>query len=346
VSEAPPDDTGPERPASSFVLDAEFSWPARGRKTALHGLTSDEASLVREALRRQVVIDLSAYDRMRLSFESDAFPVPRGSALLARHDKKGHLLVWPDDGSYRVVPDGAVRAFFREHRLDVTPALSPLVEPGKNGHRFDAETEIVELTTAHGRVRLEQLPVQDLGFGGALLCRLLLEFVAASPPSEVCRDDTIPVHAELHFEPAGDLLFSVQTLGSRTDSLVATAPRSTVAVPPRRARFVPQGLPPLEPSVLEPNHLRALRAGAADAPTGSLRAKNPSWLTTYVLLDDTPVAVLPPRARHTLSGLREGQYQLSSLTFLGEVLQEPTAVTVPGPARVAKPSARLDAGTE
>jgi hypothetical protein len=338
-------DTGPERNVAGILLSAEFTWPGHAHRATLHGLPNDEATELRSALRRTVSVDLSAYDRMSLVFESDAFPLPRGSALLARHDRKGHLLVWPDESSYRVVPEGALRALFREHRVDVTPALSPLVEPGRNGHRFDSDTEVVDLTTAHGKLHLEQLPVQDLGFGGALLCRFLLDFIAATPPNEVCRDDTIPVHALYDFEPKGELEFSVVSLRRKADT-TASVTGPPVVVPPRRTRFVEQGLPPLPDGVLEARYASALHGGPPDAPAVRGRAKNPSIRAANGLLDDTPVAIVPPRQKRTLGGFREGQYQLSSLTFLGEELLPPSAVTIPGAIAVAKPTARLDAGTE
>lgn len=347
ITEAPTADTGAERSIPGFVLTASFSWPGRGRKVPLHGLSSDEVTDLRTLLGRNVTVDLTNYDRMRLVFDSDTFPLPFGASLLARHDRKGHLLLWPDERTFRVLPEGALRALFRERRVDVTPALSPLVEPGKTGYRFDSDTEVVHLTTAHGRVRLEQVPVQELGFGGALLCRLLLEFIAASPPSEVCRDDTIPVRAEFSFDPAGELVFSVETLRRKTDVPAGTTvTRSVVLVPPSTARFAQLGLPPLARHLLGEEHVSALRAGPPDGPTVAARAKNPSHVAAYVLLDDTPVAILPPRQKRTVGGLREGRYQLSSLTFFGELLQEPTEVVIPGPLTVAKPGARFDAGSE
>lgn len=352
LTELPPGDGDSEPVAGGLVLTGEFRWPDRGRKTALHDLPSDEAADVRNGLRRTVTVDLSTYDRMRVELLTDAFPLPRGSALLARQDRKGHLLAWPETDNHRVVPEGAVRALLREHRLDVTPALSPLVEPGPNGHRFGSETEIVSLTTAHGKVRLEQLPVEELGYGGALLCRLLLEFIAASAPSEVCREDTVPVHAEFEFEPGGKLSFVVDEPRRKPDTTTVAATTAVpLAVPPERARFVKQGLPRAPSEVVPSKYLTALRAGPAGGPTGSARVRNRSLLTAYLLLDDMPIAIVPPRRKWTVSGLREGEYQLASVTFFGEVVHEPSRLTIPagtnsGSVVVGKTTTGLDAGAE
>jgi hypothetical protein len=327
-----------ERSPGGVFLTAEFTWPGRQRKPTFHGLEPELAAIATEAVRRRVAVDLFSYDRMSLQLESDAFPLERDSVLLARQDREGHLLLWPDQRRFRVVPAGAVRALFREGRLDMTPPMTPDIESQADGKRFDAKVHSVQLETVHGRLRLQQVEVPELGFGGGLLCRFLLELIAASAPSEVCRDDAVPTRAEYEFEAEARLTFDVRELKRRGD----VAP-DEVRVPPSRAQFVIRDLPLARPIILSPEVHAALRRGddAEDAP---LRAKNPSALGSYLLVDDTPLSYLPPRTSRTLTGFRPGEYSLSALSFFGETLQAPSAIALPGKMNVGVPMRKLDAG--
>lgn len=333
-------DNDVERSAGGVFLNGEFTWPGRQRKPTFHGLDPELAAIATDAVRRKVAINLSSYDRISLQLESDAFPLERDSVLLARRDREGHLLLWPDQRRFRVVPAGAVRALFREGRLDVTPPMAPVIQPQSDGTRFDGTTHSVQLETVHGRLLLQQLEMPELGFGGGLLCRFLLELIAASAPSEVCRDDAVPTRAEYEFESEARLTFDVREL-----EYLGEAPTEEVRVPPSRAQFVARDLPLARPIIFSPEVHAALRRGDGAKDT-TLHAKNPGALGSYLLLDDTPLSYLPPRTSRTLTGFRSGEYSLSALSFFGEPLQASRAVAVPGEVSVGVPIPKLDAGAQ
>lgn len=336
LSQEPASDEGVERPGLGVTLEGEFTWPGRNQPPSLHGLDAETAARMRRALGRQVNIDLSHPRRMRFEFESDAFPLPRGSALLARRDREGHLLVWPDDHSYRVVPQGALRALLRERRLDVTPTLAAEVEEGKGGVRLDLETRSVRLRTVHGELELEQAEMVGLGASGALLCRMLLEFIAASVRPDICREDTLPLRASFRFTPPGELTLNIKSIKRREGV--------NVQVPPAGARFLRSGLPPRAVALLEEGQRAALRPGPPGGPTASLLLQNPGPIAAYLLVDDTPVAYVAPRSTHRLQGFRPGEHRLSSLSWFGEALQPPTTVTLPGKVLLSAPMEPVDAG--
>jgi hypothetical protein len=312
-----------EETVQGLQLEAEFTWPGRMRPVPLHGLTLEGASELRASLSRSVSIDLATVDRMRVVLTSNGFPFPEDTALLSRRDREGHLLLWPDETTFRIVPPSALRALFRERRLDVTPTLVASVDTVKKGTRFELITETMRVQTAHGELELEQGNVEGLGSGGYLVCTFLLEFIAASSES-VCRDDTVPLRAHYRFTPPGELVFSVKTLKRGDESPVVP-----VAVPPSGARFVRSGLPSRNVGLIDPSLRAAMRPESTD-PTATLNLQNPGPLGGYVLIDDTPIAYLEPGRTERLEGFRRGDYQFSSLTWFGEALMPGAALKVPG----------------
>lgn len=334
---APAGDVALAQAEAGVQLEAEFTWPGRTRAAQLYGLEPDEVTQLRASLARSLTIELTTTDRMRLQLASNGFPFPESTSFLARRDREGYLLLWPDETTFRIVPSSALRALFRERRLDVTPTLAASVEVAKKGSRFELPTEVLKVQTAHGELDLEQGRAAGLGASGGLLCGFLLEFIAASTEG-VCRDDAVPLRAHFKFNPSGELTFSVKTLKRREDS--ASLP---VLVPPPGAQLVRSGLPEREVGLLGGARRSALKPESAD-PVVALSLQNPGPLAGYVLIDDTPIAYLGPRAVARLDGFRRGDYPISSLSWFGEPLEPPTPTPLPGRFVAAPPLPMGDAG--
>lgn len=334
-----PEDPGPDSLGNGILLEVLLTWPQQPQRPALFGLDKEELDSALRELQRTISVDLMTYDRMRLSFETRAFPLQQGSTLLARREREGHLLLWPDERSYRAVPRGAVRALLRERRLDATPTVSAEVQEDEAGHRFDLKSERFNLTTGYGKLRLEQVPIEGLGHGGALFCRFLLELISAAPAPEVCRDDWVPVSAHFTTQLGGELILNATGLRRR----VELSYRPTL-VPPSTARLVTQGLPDASTPVLAKALRQALRRKSEESKLVGLTLKNPSVLGGYALLDKTPIAFLEPRSRRQLDGFQQADYMFSAVTFFGEVLTEPVSIALPAMATLGTPIAVQDAG--
>src|SRR5205823_6234828 len=121
--------------------------------------------------------------------------LPPHSELRARTSYYGHVLVWPDQKAYRVVPAGSLRALFAERRPDVAPLLRAVVRPGGGGSVLGHRTVQTELETGLGVLSLEQATLLASAGSGELLCRLLIELVGMDPASEACRPERVPLYA-------------------------------------------------------------------------------------------------------------------------------------------------------
>src|SRR5690606_36398405 len=94
--------------------------------------------------------------------------------------------------------------------------------------------------------------------------------------------------------------------------------------------------------MLDADQLTALRSAHADVPSvpdvadDELAIHNATIGLKVLFLDGVPVAWAGPGARGALRGLRRGRYVAQWRTFLGDVVEPPTPVTVPGFATVGE----------
>ncbi|HEX7664176.1 MAG TPA: hypothetical protein VF407_06695, partial [Polyangiaceae bacterium] len=307
-SDAPPSPRGPE--ANAAAID-----------------------LARKKNEAHLTIDL-AVSHARVTF-GRGFAVAEGAELRERADRYGYILLL-DQQSYRVVSPGALRALFAERRIDVAPLAQADVKIGEDGaRRLGVGTRKVDLTTRAAKATFEIARVADAGDSGALLCRVLLDWIGAAPSTPLCGVDEVPLHAELRWATKGSFTFDATSIVRRLDLMPAD-----LVMPPPTTYFVAGPLPPQGGDVLlSPTELAAIHNGPPDQKA-SLRLFNSSDQLRFVLADGAPIAWVAPGARIEVPGLSSGRYSIEWRTFFGDADVPPVATPVPGSSE----SGVLDAG--
>ncbi|HEY6460370.1 MAG TPA: hypothetical protein VIY73_09470, partial [Polyangiaceae bacterium] len=276
---------------------------------------------------------------------SAGFVLPQGTELRSRVDRWGELLFLPDQGTYRVAEEGALRALLGERRLDVAPlSAAEIATPGEGARRLNLRTRRVDVTTRAAKATLELAAFAGIGDGGELVCRFLLDLVGAAPSTAACSTDEVPLHAELHWTTQGALFFDVTSIARRADLPVAD-----LATPPPTASFTAEPLPESAgETLLARNELASMRTAAVDVPpSGPRDAQPPPPDAGMVLvnagdelrvawLDGVPAAWVAPGARIALPSLLRGRYTVQWRTFLGDAWDAPQTVTVPGESITGK----------
>lgn len=284
-------------------------------------------------------IDLSESGRMRIVFVSRAMPLPMHSEVRARLDRYGHVVLWPNATDYRVVPPGAMRTVLGERRVDVTPLSNGTTKLLGDGKRLGLATRKVEVLSALGSVKLELGKTNDVGEGGALLCRTLVEIVGVDPRTPVCVANEVPLSATYAWQDGGGTELEVTSLSKRTD--LAT---NDMLVPPPGAGYKPSGLPQSPAGVfLSRDEVAAFRSAPLTlppledprAPGEGFVAVNETDTLAYFLLDGVPVVAVPPSEQRYVIGTVRGRYVVQWRTFLGDRI---------GPAKTVELPARLTFG--
>jgi len=267
------------------------------------------------------------------------FVLPPGTELRSRADRYGHLLLWPGENTVRVVQPGALRALLGERRLDVAPLAPAEARPNGDGpRRLNLRTRRVEISTRAAKATLEVATIRDIGEGGVLVCRFLLDLMSAAPSTTACETDEMPLHAELRWTTRGALVFDALSLTRSAD----LSPQD-LAVPPSSVSW-PAGPPPAEAAetLLPKSEIVAFRSAAVDLPPQPLRdAQAPPSDTGLVLvntsdelhvawLDGAPIAWIAAGGRLTIPTLLRGRYSLQWRTFLGDAWEPVEPVVVPG----------------
>ncbi|MFO0678961.1 MAG: hypothetical protein U0169_20705 [Polyangiaceae bacterium] len=294
-----------------------------------------------DALRKRVearfVIDLGG-GRMRLVLEGKGHTLPPGAEIRARVDRYGHVLVLPNEESYRVVPPLAFRTVMEERRVDVTP-LSPVdvTSPGEGPRRLGTKTRKIDVTTRAARMALDVAKVVDVGESGALLCRTLFDLVGASPSSVPCAPDEVPLHVDVRWANGGTLTIEATSMVRRTD-----VQASLLATPPVSARFTESPFGGGADTLLAASDLAPLRTGPQDVPSappgaptiadGALVLGNASNELRTVWLDGVPVAYVAPGAWTRVTGLDRGRYTLQWRTYWSDGTPRTETTLVPGTA--------------
>jgi hypothetical protein len=295
-------------------------------------VSASAVDAVRKSNEPRFSIDL-APARMRMRLTSLGFLLPRDSELRSRSDRFGHLFFTPDLASYRVLAPGSLRALFGERRADVSP-LSPadVTLAGDGPVRLGYHTRKAEVQSRAGKGRFDIVRLPELGDGGALFVRALLDLMNAPPQVSVVGVDELPVHAELQWSTRGALFFEVVSITKRVD-LAAQA----LSVPPSGAAFVTGALPPVAGELrVEPKDLGALHTGpidlgpqAAATTSGTLALVNTHDTPRFAWIDGAPVAWVAPEGRLELSPLPRGRYQLEWRGFLDDSADPAKTLTVP-----------------
>ena len=349
------DPIAPESPTSREVpglsLDAVFHWkdvpaPPKSPEVSADG--------IREAQKLTALtwkIDLADAGRMRIEFTSRALPLPAHAEIRARSDRYGNLVLWPMATEYRVIQPGALRTVVGERRVDVTPLATGTVKAQGEGKRLGLVTRKVELVSSLGTLKLELGKAPEVGEGGPLLCRVLVEMDGIDPKSTVCQPGEVPLSA-IYTWTGGDpakagngVTFEVTTLTKRTDVAL-----NGMLTPPPGAAFAATGLPAVPHGIfLSKDELAAFRTGPlplppstdATAPGEGFVAVNHSDTLYYLLLDGVPVVAVPPGSDRYVIGPVRGHYVAQWRTFLGEKVYPTHLVDMP--ARITQGGA-ADAG--
>ena len=194
-----PRDRAPNRELQGVTLSAEWEWEEVPSAPGAPEVSLAGLKAARTKTRRLWQIELLESGRMRIVFDSSAFPLTQFSELRSRHDHFGHILVWPNTDAYRIVPPGAIRALLNERRIDVSPLVAGRTTPERSSNpRFGFPTRTTTVTTPWAKVELEQARTLNVGTGGELLCRLLLELASVRTESSICEEGKVPVRA--HFD--------------------------------------------------------------------------------------------------------------------------------------------------
>lgn len=323
------------RESSGYTLSATLRTGNLAPPLRMPELSTSGIEAARKKTELRLGIDLST-SRMRLALLGQGFVWPSETELRARSDRYGHVVMWPGGTSYRPLAPGAMRAFFGERRLDVGPISSAELSPKDEiGKRIGVRTRKVEVATRASQAIVEVGHLADLGEGGILLCRVLLDLMNAPPGTPLCGVDDLPMRAELRWTGSGSLLFEITGVLRRTDILA-----SALAVPPPSAVFT-SSVPPEEgvSPMLGLQDLAAFRTAPVDVPVSAdvdpegLYVENTTEQLRLLFIDGVPVVRVAPRARGLLRGLPRGRYTAQWRTFLGDAVDAAVPSVVPGRLR-------------
>jgi hypothetical protein len=327
--EAPPTYT-----LTMVMRPSDIALPPKGLDLSPQGLDA-----ARHKTEPTLSVDLtSSHARAVLT---DGFVLPPGTEIRVRADRYGYIVVSPDAASYRVAATGSMRALLGEGLFDVAPSAQAEVAPrGEGPKRLTRTTRRVEVATRAGRAVFEIARVPEVGDGGVLFCRILLDLMSAAPATSVCLDGDVPMHVELKWSAqppsapavpgrlAGSSIFDAVALVRRTDALP-----STFLAPPTSSTFSAAGEPVRGSRMfLEHSDILALHPGeppphGGNAPTLTLR--NSTDELRYAWLDGVPLAWLAPGARLEVSGVPHGRAFVQWRTFLGDAIDPGQLATLP-----------------
>lgn len=316
---------------SAILRPGDLVGPPRAPEVANGGLDN-----ARKKTELRIAIDL-APARMRVAPLGPAWVLPAESEIRARADRYGHVFVWSAGASYRPLAPGSLRALVGERRFDVAPITHATVVPRDDaGKRIGVKTRFVDVSTRAAKASFEIGRLSDLGEGGILLCRMLLDLMNAPPSTALCGDSELPMRGELHWTGKGSLAFEVTGVLKKTDMAM-----TGLLVPPSSATFVSTPLPASGVNaILAPQDLAAFRTNPVDVPANtaiggdSLVVHNTTDQLRVLHIDGIPVAWVAPGARDVVPGFLRGRYVAQWRTFLGDIVDPPVAQSIPGLAQV------------
>lgn len=308
---------------------ADLPGPPKAVEVNLPGIEA-----VRKLTALRWTVDIASAGRLRVRFQSRAFPLGSGTELRSRIDGYGHVLVWPSGREYRVLPSGAVRTLLEERRADAIALVQPQMTGQTEGpKRAGRPTERWDLVTRTGRLSMERAKIAAAGEGAILFCRLLSEIIAIDPAAAPCVSEEVPVRAQYTWPNGNGIVFEVSSIADKIEH-----PTGQLLVPPQGAAFVPAGLPRDATGIfLTRDELAALRtkpieigqSKAPGAPAEGLFAVNGTELLRYLYIDGVPVAWVPPFREQHVIGPPKGRYTVQWRTFLGDAIDPPKTVELP-----------------
>ncbi len=329
-------DTPSTKDSTGVTLEAEWKaadWPALPANSVIE---RDRLVELRNKTKWSLRIDLIASGRMRVTLASRGFAFDKGTQIRSRVDLLGHVLVWPDENQYRVLPPGTLRSLFEEGLVDVGPALSANFKPAGTGRWLDWDTERVTGSNSFGHLIMDQATLAAAGVSGRLLCRWLVEFISADPMSSACQNDTVPVRAQFEFSGGGKAEFAVSQASKKQEY---NAPN--IAVPPAGAAANSHDVPRASASsnvilAEHRNHVPLRNLTVPPVTVTGLIASNHTLGLRALLVDGITAAWLMPAEERAMPELLPGNYFVAWRDFLGVSVEAPKTVTLP---------ARISVGT-
>ncbi len=337
VDQAPDDDALPTRDVAGVTLEAEWRYPDAPTPPRVPEGNQAGIDAAKKTTAPRMTVELSPQGRMRIVFGSRGLPLRQGAEIRARIDRSGHVLVWPHDAGYRVLPVGAVRTLLGERRVDAIPLVRPLSSSRSDGaRRAGYATRKWDVSTRNGKMSLELARIANAGDSGNLLCRFLSEIIALDPATAPCNGDEVPLRAQFTWPRGGGVTFETHAVSEK-----AELSPGQLLVPPAGSDFTPGNSPPDAGALfLTSDELAAFRTRPTDpaapvppgAPRDGLLVHNGTDVARYLFLDGIPIAWVDPNRDQLVLGPPRGRYQVQWRTFLGES-SEP-AMTIDLPARV------------
>jgi hypothetical protein len=335
IQQAPSADVANPKQLTQISLVGRLVWPAYPNANRPHP-TPNRALDPAPTTQRRFDVNLRGHGRMQVIFHGTMFPFASETSIASRIENYGHLLIWPDEGTHRVLPVGSVRALLGEGRPDVTPVVHLDPEPRAGGELFDHETRVWTFESSRGKLTLQQLEAPEAELGGVLLCRFLLEWLSVAPTSTACDVNLVPVRAEFESRGGSKLVWETSELEMRTDPPVANLP-----LPPRASQFREYGLPE-GGDVMSESERGSLRKSGR---LGTLTVHNPTPQLGWALLDGVPVARITPNGTAAVQGVSQGTYHARLVDFFGVeganqpglVVDEAATFGAPKPPPVSNP---------
>ena len=324
-------DTPSIKDSTGFTLEAEWKaadWPALPANSVIE---RDRLVELRNKTKWLLRIDLIGSGRMRVTLASRGFAFEKGTEIRSRVDLLGHVLVWPDENQYRILPPSTLRSLFQEGLVDVGPALSANFKPAGTGRWLDWDTERVTASNAFGHLVMDQAMLAAAGVSGRLLCRWLVEFISADPMTSACQNDTVPVRAQFEFSGGGKAEFVVSQVSKKQEYNA-----SNIAVPPTGAAANSHDVPRASglANVLLAEHRNHAPPRNPAEPSTSLTgliASNHTMGLRVLLVDGITAAWLMPAEERSMPELLPGNYSVAWRDFLGVSVETPKTVTLTDP---------------
>jgi hypothetical protein len=194
-------------------------------------------------------------------------------------------------------------------------------------------TRKLDLSSSLGSLRLELGKSPDVGEGGALFCRALVEVIGVDPKTPVCQAGEVPLAAAFSWQEGGGINVDVTAITRRTD-----LPNGDLLVPSPGLAFMATGLPAAPDGIfLTREELAAFRSAQLApppnrdpaAPGEGFMAANHTDTLMYLLVDGVPVVAVPATSERYLIGTARGRYVVQWRTFLGERIAPPQTIEMP-----------------
>ena len=259
-------------------------------------------------------------------------------------DYYGHVLVWPNGATYRVLAPGSLRAMFAERRADVSPLLRAKVTPGGAGTLLDHKTLRNERRDEPRRALARASHGSRKRRRRRALLPIARRLVGAEPSTEACHADKIPLAARYKWATSGSISFVATSFVEKKD-----LPLGYLFVPPAGASFSPGELPPPTSGIfLNREDLSKFRSRAVHvatsphAPGEGVTADNQTTELQYLLIDSVPVAWVRPKSTQYVIGPPPGHYSIAWRDFFGTAITPAVPTDLPALVRVGH--ADVDAG--